>query len=153
MRLAFRFRQEANAAANRRCRPSISTPSSPPPGNPMAKELVALLAGQEIGRVRQDTHGHLHFRYERNWREADNAYPLSLSMPLATEEHGPKAITPFLWGLLPDNELVLERWARKYQVSARNPFALLSRVGEDCAGAVQFVAADRVDAVNSGADD
>ncbi|WP_354213234.1 MULTISPECIES: HipA N-terminal domain-containing protein [unclassified Bradyrhizobium] len=37
------------------------------------------------------------------------AAPLSLSMPLAAEEHGPSAVQAFLWGLLPDNEHVLER--------------------------------------------
>ncbi|WP_354172478.1 MULTISPECIES: hypothetical protein [unclassified Bradyrhizobium] len=30
-------------------------------------------------------------------------------MPLAAEEHGPSAVQAFLWGLLPDNEHVLER--------------------------------------------
>ena len=51
---------------------------------------------------------------------------------------------PILWGLLPDNERVLDRWAKKFQVSARNVFALISHVGEDCAGAVQFVTPDRL---------
>ena len=51
----------------------------------------------------------------------------------------------FLWGLLPDNELVLGRWAQRFQVSARNAFALVSHVGEDCAGAVRFVRPERVD--------
>ncbi len=56
-------------------------------------------------------------------------------------------IEAFIWGLLPENELVLERWAKKFQVSARSPFALISQVGEDCAGAVQFVRPDRLYAV------
>lgn len=34
---------------------------------------------------------------------------------------------------------MLERWGRRFQVSPRNPFALLTYMGEDCAGAVQFV--------------
>jgi serine/threonine-protein kinase HipA len=50
-------------------------------------------------------------------------------------------------GLLPDNELVLGQWAQKFQVSARNAFSLISAVGEDCAGAVQFVRPERLDAV------
>ncbi|MGY3033782.1 serine/threonine-protein kinase HipA [Bradyrhizobium sp. USDA 4354] len=79
--------------------------------------------------------------------------PLSLSMPLAAEEHGPATVQAFLWGLLPDNEQVLERWAKKFQVSARNVFALISNVGEDCAGAVQFVTPDRLEALKTGKDD
>ena len=71
-------------------------------------------------------------------------------MPLAAEEHGSDRIEAFLWGLLPDNEIVLERWARKFQVSARNVFALMAHVGEDCARAVQFILPDRLDAVLNG---
>jgi serine/threonine-protein kinase HipA len=119
----------------------------------MTDELVALLGGNEIGRVRNNARGRLTFVYDNEWRGSRGAYPLSLSMPLAAEEHGPAAVQAFLWGLLPDNELVLDRWARKFQVSARNVFALISHVGEDCAGAVQFVRPDRLEALKSGKDD
>jgi serine/threonine-protein kinase HipA len=116
-------------------------------------ELVALLGGKEIGRVHSDTHGRLTFIYDDRWREAPDAYPLSLSMPLAAKEHGRTVVEAFLWGLLPDNERVLSRWAAKFQVSARNVFALISHVGEDCAGAVQFVAPERLDAIRRGKED
>lgn len=119
----------------------------------MTSELVALLDGRDVGRVCNDARGRLTFVYDKDWRHDEGAYPLSLSMPLAAEEHGPSAVQAFLWGLLPDNERVLERWARKFQVSARNAFALISHVGEDCAGAVQFVTPDRLEALRSGADD
>lgn len=36
------------------------------------------------------------------------------------------------------------------QVSANNPFALIEHVGEDCAGAVQFVRPDRLDRLETG---
>ncbi|QOZ66550.1 type II toxin-antitoxin system HipA family toxin [Bradyrhizobium arachidis] len=116
-------------------------------------ELIALLDGNEVGRVRSDARGRLTFVYDNAWRNAEGAYPLSLSMPLAAEEHGPAAIQAFLWGLLPANEQVLERWAMKFQVSARNVFALISNVGQDCAGAVQFVTPDRLEALKTGRDD
>lgn len=119
----------------------------------MTDELVTLLGGQMVGRVRQRKGGRLSFVYEQPWRDADDAYPLSLSMPLAAREHEHKAIEAFLWGLLPDNEQILDRWARKFQVSPRNVFALISHVGEDCAGAVQFVTPERLAAIQSGATD
>jgi serine/threonine-protein kinase HipA len=119
----------------------------------MTNELVALLDGNEVGRVRNDARGRLTFVYNSKWRDAPGAYPLSLSMPLAAEEHGPAAVQAFLWGLLPDNERVLDRWAKKFQVSARNVFALISNVGEDCAGAVQFIMPDRLEDLKSGKDD
>jgi len=113
----------------------------------MTKELIAILDGQLTGRVVRDTRGRISLIYDDNWREAENAYPLSLSMPLALSRHGNDKIDPFLWGLLPDNELVLDQWARKFQVSALNAFSLISAVGEDCAGAVQFVRPERLDSV------
>jgi serine/threonine-protein kinase HipA len=119
----------------------------------MTSELVVLLDGREVGRVRNDARGRLTFVYDKDWRHAEGAYPLSLSMPLAAEQHGPSTVQAFLWGLLPDNERVIERWAKKFQVSARNVLALISHVGEDCAGAVQFVTPDRLEALRSGADD
>jgi serine/threonine-protein kinase HipA len=74
-------------------------------------------------------------------------------MPLGAMEHGRAVTEAFLWGLLPDAERVLARWASKFQVSARNVFALISHVGEDCAGAVQFVTPERLEAIRSGKED
>jgi serine/threonine-protein kinase HipA len=50
-----------------------------------------------------------------------------------------------LWGLLPDNEVVLQRWGQKFRVSPLNPFRLIENIGEDCAGAIQFARPDRVE--------
>ena len=114
------------------------------------KELVAVLWGNEIGRLTRDRNGRLRFTYADAWRTRDDAIPLSLSMPLAAQEHGHKPVSAFLWGLLPDNEVVLRRWGQRFQVSARNAFALIANVGEDCAGAAQFVRPERLDAVLAG---
>lgn len=65
-------------------------------------------------------------------------------MPLALQKHGDKTITPWMWNLLPDNERTLDRWGKRFNCSPRSAFALLQGVGEDCAGAVQFLADDRL---------
>jgi serine/threonine-protein kinase HipA len=116
----------------------------------VSDDLVALIEGQEAGRVRQGRDGQLTLVYAESWRQDSNAYPLSLSLPLALSEHGHDAVHAFLWGLLPDNERILDTWARRFGVSARNPLSLLANVGEDCAGAVQFVRPERVDAIRDG---
>lgn len=113
----------------------------------MTKELVALVESREMGLVRQGRDGKLSFVYAEEWRNSPEAFPLSLSMPLALVEHGHAKTAPFLWGLLPDSERILDQWGRRFHVSSRNPFALILHVGEDCAGAVQFVAPDRVNAI------
>lgn len=113
----------------------------------MTKELIALLDGRETGRVVRDNRGKLTFTYNEQWRNAADAYPLSLSMPITLAEHPNTKIDPFLWGLLPDNEIILGNWARKFHVPARNAFSLIAYVGEDCAGAVQFVQPARLNAI------
>ena len=118
----------------------------------MTAPLTLLLDGQKIGCIHREK-GRLSLVYEDAWRARPDAYPLSLSMPLASAEHPHGPVEAFLWGLLPDSEAVIDRWARRFHVSPRNPFALVGAVGEDCAGAVQFVRPDRLDALQAGATD
>lgn len=110
------------------------------------ESLHVFAAGKWMGRIdRNRKQNRLSFHYEKEWRSDRNAFPLSLSMPLAAIEHGHDAVESFIWGLLPDNEGVLRRWGQKFQVSSRNPFHLLWHVGEECAGAIQFIRPDRVE--------
>ena len=109
--------------------------------------LIVVLDGRQVGTLVQDRAGQLVLTYDDAWRDLATATPLSLSLPLARRMHRGPVVRAFLEGLLPDSDRVLERWARAYQVSARNPFALLRHVGEDCAGAAQFVRQDRVEAL------
>jgi serine/threonine-protein kinase HipA len=114
----------------------------------MTNQLVALANGREMGSVIY-RNARLSFVYEDSWKQDQASYPLSLSMPLVAGEHGHAKIEAFLWGLLPDNDRVLESWARRFQVSPRNAFRLIANVGEDCAGAVQFVRPDRLESLRT----
>ena len=106
--------------------------------------LVVIADRRTMGEIRRDRRGRLTFVYDDRWRSMDAAYPLSLSMPLVVAQHEHVRIEPWLWGLLPDNEAILARWGQRFHVSPRNAFALLSAVGEDCAGAIQLVRPGRV---------
>ncbi|MEV6844312.1 HipA domain-containing protein [Actinoplanes sp. NPDC051411] len=108
------------------------------------RTLVAVLGGVRIGTLTQSAGGKLTFSYDHDYRQSPDAMPLSLSMPLSAADHDGPEVRAFCRGLLPDNDGVLERWGRDFHVSAGNPFALLNHVGEDCAGAVQFVGPDRL---------
>lgn len=110
----------------------------------MSSKLIAIAEGRVMGEITYGG-GRMVFRYDPVWQESESAFPLSLAMPLVVQEHGHAATEAFLWGLLPDHETVLQRWGQRFRVSARNPFRLLEHVGEDCAGAVQFVKPERVD--------
>lgn len=106
-----------------------------------------LLGGRPAGTLAQGEGGALAFAYDSAYRQSPTVTPLSLSMPLAGVTHADPVVRAFCQGLLPDNEGVLERWGRDFHVSAGNPFALLSHVGEDCAGAAQFADPERVGAL------
>ncbi len=109
-----------------------------------AKELIVLINDQVIGQVTQGNSGRFEFRYADDWLSNPSAIPLSLSMPLANPRHGDDAIRPYMWGLLPDSEATLTAWATRFGASPRNPFSLLSHVGEDLQGAVQMVPPERL---------
>jgi len=105
----------------------------------MKTDSLSIIAnGLKLGTVTYRGN-RLDFRYALSWQESQDAFPLSVSMPLATSDHPHEVIEPYLWGLLPDNQSVLDLWGKRFHVSSRNVFRLLEHVGEDCAGAIQFI--------------
>jgi len=84
--------------------------------------------------------------YDDEYRLRVSPTPLSVSMPVQTADYTDRSIAPWISGLLPDNEGVLARWSRSFQV-ANSAFALLgTEIGEDCAGSVRFVQGARLSA-------
>ena len=105
--------------------------------------LIVLMGTNVAGTLERGANNLLRFEYAAAYAASPGSTPLSLSMPIAVRVHADTAarrtVSNFLWGLLPDNELVLDRWARHYQIRGTSPFFLLGTpVGEDCAGAVAF---------------
>lgn len=116
----------------------------------MTDQLLVLIGDQVAGDLTRNRRGQLTFTYREEYRSEPEPTPLSLSMPVSVRRHTDRAIGPWLWGLLPDNDRVLDRWAERFHVSARSAFGLLtSPIGMDCAGAVRFVEESRLDDVLS----
>jgi serine/threonine-protein kinase HipA len=114
----------------------------------MMDTLLVVLDDAIAGTLVRHRGGRLTFDYDDQYRLRSGATPLSLSMPTQVRSHADHVVTPWLWGLLPDNEAVLRRWARHFHVSASTPFSLLATpIGEDCAGAVRFAAPEALDRV------
>ena len=107
-----------------------------------AEVLSVIVNQQKMGEVCY-ADNELTFSYATEWLESPEAYPLSVSMTLVKSSHSHNTVEAYLWGLLPDNETVLNEWAKKFHVSPRNVFRLLEHVGQDCAGAIQFIPAAR----------
>ncbi|HEV7773794.1 MAG TPA: type II toxin-antitoxin system HipA family toxin [Conexibacter sp.] len=112
----------------------------------MSDALAVVMEDAIAGTLTRSAGGQLTFVYDEDYRRRPETTRLSLSLPKQIREHTGTRLEAWLWGLLPDNDAVLRRWGRDFHVSASSPFALLSTpVGEDCAGAVRFLAPDRVE--------
>lgn len=114
----------------------------------MAETLLVVSDSAVAGSLTRAA-GRISFAYEDDWRTSPDATPLSVSMPLTAREHPPRVVEPWLWGLLPDSEPVLARWAREFHTTTAHPFGLLAHVGEDLPGAFQIVEPDRLDSLRT----
>lgn len=103
----------------------------------MARELDVWLFADHVGTLAL-VEGRLNFRYTPAWLAGPGAVALSRSLPLQAEPFDDHASRPFFAGLLPEGEL-RRLIARQFQVSRQNDFALLDRIGGECAGAVTFL--------------
>ena len=113
----------------------------------MTDSLSVLLDDAIVGTLVRLRGGKLRFDYSDEYRHRLNPTPLSLAMPVQVRSHPNHVVGPWLWGLLPDNEAVLSKWARHFHVSS-SPFSLLGTpIGEDCAGAVRFAPPEKIDRV------
>src|SRR5215471_8785560 len=60
-------------------------------------------------------------------------------MPLSLDVHPKRSISPFLDGLITDNDTARKAIADRFGVSPNNSFAILSHIGKDVAGALQIL--------------
>lgn len=107
------------------------------------KNLVAIVCGTPAGTLHQDEQGLISFTYFDGY----NGIPLSINMPISNRPYQQDIVRPYLFGLLPDSERQRSAIALEFDVRPNNPVALLSCIGLDCAGGVQFCEENRVDDV------
>lgn len=105
------------------------------------KRLAVYLTGQRAGTLAEDDSGLLTFQYSPEWLATSSAMPLSRSLPLGDEVFRGKHARAFFAGILPD-EGPREQVAAILGVSQRNDFAILARIGGECAGAVTLLPED-----------
>jgi serine/threonine-protein kinase HipA len=104
--------------------------------------LSVHMGGRLVGNVDATDRRSLRFTYDPAYTADPASTPLSVSMPLRVSPYSHATIHPYLWGLLPDNDRVLQRWAREFGCSSTDVAGLLRGVGGDVAGAAQYAAPD-----------
>lgn len=101
--------------------------------------LLDIYWGRSLtGHLIQDDSGAVTFTYLPSWISEGEA--LSNSLPLREAAFSFRECRPFFAGLLPEQE-ARKLVAQGLGVSERNDFALLEKIGAECAGAVSLVPA------------
>jgi len=106
----------------------------------MARTLDVFLHRELVGHLIQDDGGQMVFDYAESWLQEPDATPLSHSLPLRRERFKRNECRGYFAGVLPE-ESKREIIARNLGISKRNDYAMLERIGGECAGAVTFIPA------------
>ena len=108
--------------------------------------LRVLLNNRLVGHLQKEPSGAIYFRYDESWLAKDNATPVSLSLPLRDDAYKGERVAAVFENLLPDSDMLRRRIAEKVGAKGTDAYSLLSEIGRDCVGALQFVP-DNDDAV------
>ena len=104
----------------------------------MKRILDVYLHRELVGKLVQDEHGIMRFNYVPQWLNRPDATPLSHSLPLTEKRFGRNESRGFFAGILPEQHQ-REMIAKNLGISPNNDFAMLDRIGGECAGAVTFL--------------
>ena len=100
--------------------------------------LSVYMNGVIVGVLSQDSGGMLSFGYRQEWIDNPSAMPLSYSLPICEKKFNDRICRPFFAGILPEaapRKLISEILG----ISYGNDFALLNKIGGECAGAVSLL--------------
>ncbi|WP_250445774.1 HipA domain-containing protein [Actinotalea sp. C106] len=105
----------------------------------MTSLLHVWLRGDHLGEVEQLRTGRLRLRYDATALDTYGigSRPLSLSLPLTDKRVQGDRLERFLDNLLPEGP-VRGALEREHDIRPGDSFALLSRIGRECAGAIQL---------------
>lgn len=101
-------------------------------------DLHVYLNGYLVGRLSKQLNGAVVFTYDPAWADRPDAIPVSLSLHLRPEPHRGPEVAAFFDNLLPDQPAIRRRVAERIGAPGTDAYGLLSRIGRDCVGALQF---------------
>lgn len=103
------------------------------------KPLNVFLNGRLVGQLLRESSGAISFAYAQEWLAWESTLPLSLSLPLREDRYVGAPVIAVFENLLPDNEPIRRRVAERVGAQGTDAFSLLSEIGRDCVGAMQFL--------------
>lgn len=110
--------------------------------------LQVFLNNRLVGRLLKQSSGAIQFQYDISWLEWKNSFPISLSLPLREKPAHGEIVAAVFENLLPDSNAMRRRVTEKVGASGTDAYSLLSTIGRDCVGALQFAIEDTEAAMN-----
>ena len=97
----------------------------------------------KVGTLTRSTDGAISFAYDPTWLVSDTAFPVASALPLSKTKWKGDPVVAAFDNLLPDAEGELrEKIAARVGAPGKDAFSLLSVLGRDCVGALQFLPLD-----------
>lgn len=109
---------------------------------PAHEPLNVYINARLVGRLRRERTGATDFQYDNEWLAWDNAIPVSISLPLREDRYIGEPVLAVFENLLPDNADIRRRVAERAHADGTDAYSLLSAIGRDCVGALQFLTDD-----------
>lgn len=104
--------------------------------------LRVYLNNRMVGRLSREPGGGINFAYHEEWLAWPYALPVSLSLPLRETPYRGQPVAAVFENLLPDSDRQRRVVAEKVGARGIDAYSLLSQIGHDCVGALQFVGGD-----------
>jgi serine/threonine-protein kinase HipA len=101
--------------------------------------LRVLLNNLPVGQLQKEPGGAISFHYDQRWLSRENPIPVSLSLPLREDAYRGAAVAAVFDNLLPDSDALRQRVAERVGAGGTDAYSLLSQIGRDCVGALQFI--------------
>ena len=103
------------------------------------RPLNVYLNARLVGRLRRLASGAIDFQYDQSWLDWEHALPISMSLQLREDRYGGDPVLAVFDNLLPDDLRVRRLVAERVRAEGPDVYSLLTEVGRDCVGAMQFL--------------
>jgi serine/threonine-protein kinase HipA len=101
--------------------------------------LNVFINGRLVGVLNRERSGAIDFRYHQQWLTWESTFPISLSLPLREDRYIGAPVINVFDNLLPDSEPIRKRVAERVGADGTDAYSMLTALGHDCVGALQFL--------------
>ncbi|MBR0755657.1 type II toxin-antitoxin system HipA family toxin [Bradyrhizobium jicamae] len=101
--------------------------------------LNVFVNGRLAGVLNRESSGAIDFRYDAQWLAWNSTFPISLSLPLREDRYIGAPVINVFDNLLPDSEPIRRRVAERVGANGTDAYSMLTAIGHDCVGALQFL--------------